>query len=73
VLELRSALAMTASRSSWGRSRRALELPAELREAGPWSPVLASQPGDLRALEALRRLACAPTTPRWARQLRSPA
>jgi tetratricopeptide (TPR) repeat protein len=60
VLELRSALADDpASRSSWELDRaEALELAGRLREAGTVvAAVLASQPGDLRALEALRRLA----------------
>jgi tetratricopeptide (TPR) repeat protein len=60
VLELRSALADDpASRSSWELDRaEALELAGRLREAGTVvAGVLASQPGDLRALEALRRLA----------------
>ena len=60
VLELRSALADDpASRSSWELDRaEALELAGRLREAGAVvTAVLASQPSDLRALEALRRLA----------------
>jgi tetratricopeptide (TPR) repeat protein len=60
VLELRSALADDpASRSSWELDRaEALELAGRLREAGTVvAAVLASQPNDLRALEALRRLA----------------
>jgi len=60
VLELRSALADDpASRSSWELDRaEALELAGRLREAGTVvAAVLASQPSDLRALEALRRLA----------------
>ena len=60
VLELRSALADDpASRSSWELDRaEALELAGRLREAGQVvAAVLASQPDDLRALEALRRLA----------------
>ncbi|HEX2688776.1 MAG TPA: tetratricopeptide repeat protein [Kofleriaceae bacterium] len=60
VLELRSALADDpASRSSWELDRaEALELAGRLREAGTVvAAVLATQPGDLRALEALRRLA----------------
>jgi tetratricopeptide (TPR) repeat protein len=60
VLELRSALADDpASRSSWELDRaEALELAGRLREAGSVvASVLSSQPGDLRALEALRRLA----------------
>ena len=60
VLELRSALADDpASRSSWELDRaEALELAGRLREAGAVvAAVLASQPNDLRALEALRRLA----------------
>jgi tetratricopeptide (TPR) repeat protein len=60
VLELRSALADDpASRSSWELDRaEALELAGRLREAGTVvAGVLASQPSDLRALEALRRLA----------------
>ncbi len=60
VLELRSALADDpASRSSWELDRaEALELAGRLREAGTVvAAVLAAQPGDLRALEALRRLA----------------
>ena len=60
VLELRSALADDpASRTSWELDRaEALELAGRLREAGTViAAVLASQPGDLRALEAVRRLA----------------
>jgi tetratricopeptide (TPR) repeat protein len=60
VLELRSALADDpASRSSWELDRaEALELAGRLREAGSVvASVLASQPSDLRALEAVRRLA----------------
>lgn len=60
VLELRSALADDpAARSSWELDRaEALELAGRLREAGTVvAAVLAVQPGDLRALEALRRLA----------------
>jgi len=60
VLELRAALADDpASRSSWELDRaEALELAGRLREAGSVvAAVLASQPSDLRALEALRRLA----------------
>ncbi|HMG21716.1 MAG TPA: hypothetical protein VK607_10380, partial [Kofleriaceae bacterium] len=70
VLELRSALADDpASRSSWELDRaEALELAGRLREAGTVvAAVLASQPGDLRALEALRRMARrAGDTPVWA-------
>ncbi|HEY0476812.1 MAG TPA: tetratricopeptide repeat protein [Kofleriaceae bacterium] len=70
VLELRSALADDpASRSSWELDRaEALELAGRLREAGTVvAAVLASQPGDLRALEALRRLARrADDTTAWA-------
>ncbi|HET9625255.1 MAG TPA: tetratricopeptide repeat protein, partial [Kofleriaceae bacterium] len=60
ILELRSALADDpASRASWELDRaEALELAGRLREAGRViAAVLASQPHDLRALEALRRLA----------------
>jgi len=60
VLELRSALADDpASRSSWELDRaEALELAGRLREAGTVvAAVLSAQPGDLRALEAMRRLA----------------
>jgi tetratricopeptide (TPR) repeat protein len=60
VLELRSALADDpASRSSWELDRaEALELAGRLREAGTVvAAVLEVQPDDLRALEALRRLA----------------
>jgi tetratricopeptide (TPR) repeat protein len=70
VLELRSALADDpASRSSWELDRaEALELAGRLREAGTVVvAVLASQPSDLRALEALRRLAKrAGDIPAWA-------
>jgi tetratricopeptide (TPR) repeat protein len=70
VLELRSALADDpATRSSWELDRaEALELAGRLREAGAVvAAVLASQPSDLRALEALRRLARrADDTPVWA-------
>ncbi|HSR95486.1 MAG TPA: hypothetical protein VLM79_00395 [Kofleriaceae bacterium] len=60
ILELRSALADDpASRASWELDRaEALELAGRLREAGTVvAAVLASQPNDLRALEALRRMA----------------
>jgi tetratricopeptide (TPR) repeat protein len=60
VLELRAALADDpASRSSWELDRaEALELAGRLREAGTVvAAVLQAQPSDLRALEALRRLA----------------
>jgi tetratricopeptide (TPR) repeat protein len=71
VLELRSALADDpASRASWELDRaEALELAGRLREAGTVvAAVLAVQPGDLRALEALRRLARrADDTAAWAR------
>jgi tetratricopeptide (TPR) repeat protein len=71
VLELRSALADDpASRSSWELDRaEALELAGRLREAGTVvAAVLVSQPNDLRALEALRRLAHrADDTAVWAR------
>lgn len=71
VLELRSALADDpASRTSWELDRaEALELAGRLREAGTVvTAVLAVQPGDLRALEALRRLARrADDTAAWAR------
>ncbi|MGE0395913.1 MAG: tetratricopeptide repeat protein [Kofleriaceae bacterium] len=60
VLELRSALADDpAAQSAWELDRaEALELAGRLREAGTVvSSVLKSQPDDLRALEALRRMA----------------
>jgi tetratricopeptide (TPR) repeat protein len=60
ILELRSALADDpAARASWELDRaEALELAGRLREAGTVvAAVLAVQPQDLRALEALRRLA----------------
>ncbi|HEY0986111.1 MAG TPA: hypothetical protein VGD80_03630, partial [Kofleriaceae bacterium] len=60
ILELRSALADDpASRASWELDRaEALELAGRMREAGTVvAAVLASQPNDLRALEALRRMA----------------
>ncbi|HEU4726665.1 MAG TPA: tetratricopeptide repeat protein, partial [Kofleriaceae bacterium] len=59
VLELRSALADDpASRASWELDRaEMLELAGRVREAGTVvAAVLQSQPGDLRALESLRRL-----------------
>jgi tetratricopeptide (TPR) repeat protein len=71
VLELRSALADDpASRASWELDRaEALELAGRLREAGAVvAAVLAVAPSDLRALEALRRLARrADDTATWAR------
>ena len=60
VLELRSALADDpAAQSAWELDRaEALELAGRLREAGAVvTSVLKTQPGDLRALEALRRMA----------------
>ncbi|TMQ08683.1 MAG: hypothetical protein E6J91_32555 [Deltaproteobacteria bacterium] len=70
VLELRAALADDpASRASWELDRaEALELGGRLREAGAVvAAVLASQPSDLRALEALRRMALrAGDRPAWA-------
>ncbi|MFN0248056.1 MAG: hypothetical protein ACKV2T_14290 [Kofleriaceae bacterium] len=60
VLELRSALADDpAAQSAWELDRaEALELAGRLREAGAVvTSVLKAQPGDLRALEALRRMA----------------
>ena len=60
ILEMRAALADDpASRASWELDRaEALELAGRLREAGAVvTAVLAAQPSDLRALEALRRLA----------------
>ncbi|HEY0195669.1 MAG TPA: tetratricopeptide repeat protein, partial [Kofleriaceae bacterium] len=70
VLELRAALADDpASRASWELDRaEALELAGRLREAGAVvTAVLTAQPNDLRALEALRRLARrAGDEPAWA-------
>ncbi len=70
VLELRSALADDpAAQSAWELDRaEALELAGRLREAGAVvTSVLKSQPGDLRALEALRRMAKrADDKPTWA-------
>ncbi|MDX2086222.1 MAG: hypothetical protein SFX73_00175 [Kofleriaceae bacterium] len=60
VLELRGALADDpTAQVSWELDRaEALELAGRLREAGTVvASVLASYPGDLRALDALRRLA----------------
>jgi tetratricopeptide (TPR) repeat protein len=60
ALELRSALADDpAAQASWELDRaEALELAGRLREAGTVvAAVLAATPGELRALEALRRLA----------------
>ncbi|MBA3462872.1 MAG: hypothetical protein H0T46_23150, partial [Deltaproteobacteria bacterium] len=60
VLELRSALADDpAAQASWELDRaEVLELAGRLREAGTVvASVLKTQPGDLRALEALRRMA----------------
>jgi tetratricopeptide (TPR) repeat protein len=60
VLEMRSALADDpASRATWELDRaEALELAGRLREAGAVVvAVLRMQPGDLRALEAMRRMA----------------
>ena len=60
VLELRSALADDpAAQSAWELYRaESLELAGRLREAGAVvTAVLKTQPGDLRALEALRRMA----------------
>jgi len=59
ALELRGALADDpAAQASWELDRaEALELAGRLREAGTVvASVLATHPGDLRALEALRRL-----------------
>ncbi|MGN6109123.1 MAG: hypothetical protein ACTHU0_28715, partial [Kofleriaceae bacterium] len=59
ILEMRSALADDpASRATWELDRaEALELAGRLREAGAVVvAVLKTQPGDLRALEALRRM-----------------
>ncbi|MCW5809203.1 MAG: hypothetical protein KIT31_43010, partial [Deltaproteobacteria bacterium] len=60
VLEMRAALADDpTARASWELDRaEALELGGRLREAGTVvAAVLAVSPGDLRALEAMRRLA----------------
>ncbi|HEY4238273.1 MAG TPA: tetratricopeptide repeat protein [Kofleriaceae bacterium] len=59
ILEMRAALADDpASRAVWELDRaEALELAGRLREAGTVvAAVLAAQPGDLRALDALRRM-----------------
>ncbi|HWO22316.1 MAG TPA: hypothetical protein VNO30_26335 [Kofleriaceae bacterium] len=60
VLEMRSALADDpAARATWELDRaEALELAGRLREAGTVvAAVLGTQPDDLRALEAMRRMA----------------
>ncbi|HEU0030262.1 MAG TPA: hypothetical protein VFQ53_06515 [Kofleriaceae bacterium] len=60
VLEMRSALADDpVARASWELDRaEALELAGRLREAAAVvTAVLKSQPGDVRALEAMRRMA----------------
>jgi tetratricopeptide (TPR) repeat protein len=71
VLDLRSALADDpAARASWELDRaEALELAGRLREAGGVvAAVLKTQPDDLRALSALRRMtARAGDKPTWAR------
>lgn len=71
VLELRSALADDpAAQAVWELDRaEALELAGRLREAGAVvTAVLKTQPGDLRALEALRRMAKrADDRPTWAK------
>src|SRR5262249_42635285 len=59
ILEMRGALADDpATRAAWELDRaEALELPGRLREAGKVvASVLQSQPNDLRALVALRRM-----------------
>jgi tetratricopeptide (TPR) repeat protein len=71
VLEMRGALADDpVSRASWDLDRaEALELAGRLREAGAVVvSVLRAQPGELRALEALRRMAeRAGDRPTWGR------
>src|SRR6185436_13752961 len=70
VLEMRSALADDpAARATWELDRaEALELAGRLREAGAVvTAVLKTDPGDLRALEAMRRMARrADDLPTWA-------
>ncbi len=70
VLEMRAALADDpAARASWELDRaEALELAGRLREAGiVVAAVLKTEPGDVRALEALRRMAKrAGDEPTWA-------